>query len=128
MTRKAKSALRERLLENVQAALELLVGRRQRRQQSDHVAVEPARKQQESVLARLRRYCLRHLARLLGELNCQHRAEAPDLADLAVLLVDPLQPAADQTADRLGSRAEARVSQGIEHHTGRRAPDPGAAG
>src|SRR6476659_3557110 len=41
---------RERLLEQGQSVLQLLVGDRQRREQPDHVAVETAREQEQAAL------------------------------------------------------------------------------
>src|SRR5205823_5325994 len=55
-----QSARFDAQLQDVEAALQLLVGRGERRQQPDHVAVEAARENQEAVLPRLRRHGLRH--------------------------------------------------------------------
>src|SRR5205085_9624755 len=74
-------------------------------------------------LASLGRQRLRHLARLLRELDREHRAEAPDLANRSVLLGHPLEPAADQAADRFRTLAEARFGQSVEHDAGRGARD-----
>src|SRR5215475_3679813 len=55
--------------EDVQAALELFVGRGKRRQQPDHVAVEAAGEKQQTLLPSLRRDGLRHVAGPLDELD-----------------------------------------------------------
>src|SRR5947207_10757588 len=112
-----KGALRGRFDccgEDVQAALELLVGRGERRQQPDHVAVEATREEQESVLPGLRRDGPRHLAGTLDELDRAHRPEASGLADRRLVLGELLEPAADEAADRLSALAEAGLDKRVE--------------
>src|SRR5262249_59998530 len=108
------SPLHARLLEGVEPALELVVGRSQRRKEAEDVAVEAAGQDQQAVLARLRDRRFRRVARLLGELDRQHRAKAPDVADRRLLHGDLLEPAADQPADGLGAAPEAVLGDRVE--------------
>src|SRR5690349_15551346 len=110
-SRTAASAAKS-LLENRQAPVELLVRRRERREQADHVPVEPAREQDEAAFARRRRHPLRCVPALLAQLEREHRAEAAHLADdVGVLGGDLVEPRAQQRRDLLRALAEPGRSQ-----------------
>src|SRR5580765_5948073 len=70
----------KRLLQEIEAAGELGVGDRQRRQQPQHVAVRAAREQDEAALERRRCDGGGELATLLAELERAHGPEAAVLA------------------------------------------------
>src|SRR5258705_662610 len=63
-------------LEDVEAALELLVADRERDEDADHIAVDAAREQHQALLPRLGRDARRFLAVLLAQLDRDHRTEA----------------------------------------------------
>src|SRR4029453_16977812 len=67
------------LPEDVEPAVEVLVGDRERDEDADHVAVEPAREQDEPSVARLPRDARRLVGRPLRQLEREHRAEAAHL-------------------------------------------------
>src|SRR5438067_886219 len=89
----------KRLLQNREPPLQLLVRRRERRQESDHVPVEAAREEDEALLARRGRHSLRRLAARLGELEREHRAEPPHLADDRLARRDRGQPVVQERRD-----------------------------
>src|SRR3954454_20257554 len=66
-------------LEDVEAALELVVADRKRDEDADHVAVHAARQEQQPLLPRLTRDPRRRLAVLFRQLDRDHRAEAAHL-------------------------------------------------
>src|SRR5262249_45359806 len=117
----------DRFGEDVQAAFELIVGRRQRRQQPDYVAVEAAREEQQSLLTSLGRDRLRDVARTLDELDSPHRPEAPGVADRVLPVGDLLEAAAKDAADGLGALAEAGLDERLENGARGRAGDRVAA-
>src|SRR5579862_3175687 len=113
-------------LQDVQSAIELLVGDRERRQEPDHVAVDAARKEYEPSFACGGGDSRRLRAGALGELDREHRAEP---ADVAPGRRDRLEPFADAHAELLGARSQR--GQCIEHRdrgrTGKRIAAEGPA-
>src|SRR5436305_594346 len=104
------------LLENGQSPLELLVGRRERRQQADDIAVQPARQEDEALLAGRGRDGARRVAVLLAQLEREHRTEPAHLADdVAVRRRDRVEPGAKQCRDLVRALPEARRGQLVEH-------------
>src|SRR5262249_19579493 len=111
----AGACVANRLIQDRQATLQLFVSGRERRQQTDHAAVEAAREEHEAVLTRACRECLRRVAVALGQLEREHRAEAPHLADdRRVPGGDLVEPRAEKGRDLLGALAEARCCQLVE--------------
>src|SRR5436190_2582944 len=93
-------------VEDRKALLELLVGRRERRQQANDVAVQAAGQEDQAPLARGRRDGARRVAVLLDELEREHRSEPPHLADDARMLGgDCVEAVAQQARDLLGALA-----------------------
>src|SRR5437899_11538257 len=69
------------LLQQAEPAFELLVRCGQRRQESDDVAVEAARQEEQPLLERGRASRLRHVGGRLAQLEREHRTEPAYLAD-----------------------------------------------
>src|SRR2546421_7469344 len=69
-----------RLLQQVESALEQRVVDRERHEDADDVAVHPAREQHEAALAGSRGHARGALGCPLGKLDGEHRAEASNLA------------------------------------------------
>src|SRR5690242_8314358 len=105
-------------LENREPAVELVVGRRQRRQEADDVAVEAAGEKDEAMLARVCDDALRRRGVSLGELEREHRAQPANFADDRAAGGDLVQPLAQERRDLLRSLAEARRGQLVEHRHG----------
>src|SRR3954451_2290631 len=119
----AGACVAKRLLEEAEAALELLVCRGERRQQPDDVAVEAAREQDEPLLACRRRDGLRRLTVSLDELQREHRPEAAHLADDRIARGDFVEPCAQETTNLFGALAKAGSRQLVEHRKRRGAAD-----
>src|SRR5579862_3919165 len=92
-------------LQDVEAALELVVGDRERGQQPDHVAVDPAGEEHQTALVRRVRDTVRLVAVSLRELDREHRAES---ADVGPLRRDLQQAFLDAHAELLGAVAQLR--------------------
>src|SRR6266540_91647 len=69
----------KRLLQQIESAVELLVGDRERHEDADHVAVDPAGEENEAALACNRSDTGSEVGRLLRELEREHRAEPAHL-------------------------------------------------
>src|SRR5579862_3691391 len=118
-------------LQDVQSAIELLVGDRQRRQEPDHVAVDTAGEEHESALARGPGDACCLSSGPLGKLDREHRPEA---ADVAAGRRDRLEPLAELDPQLLsprpdrGERVEHRDRRGArERIAAERAPEPAGA-
>ena len=112
------STCAQRGLERVEPVGQVAVLDRDRRQQPDHVAVEPAREQQQPALTRGGDHGggqLRLRRAVRDELEREHRAEAAHVADAFELAGEALQPRADLAAERLGAGAERRRRDRVEH-------------
>src|SRR6058998_3801639 len=77
----AGACVAKRFLQDGESPLELLVRRREWRQEADHVAVQAAREDDQPLLARGGGHGAGRVGTLFGELEREHRAEAADLAD-----------------------------------------------
>src|SRR5512141_3065126 len=117
----------KRLLQNREPSLQLLVRRREWRQEPDHVSVEPAREEDEPLVARRRRHGFRSVAVLFRELEREHRAEAAYFADDRLPCRDLVEACAEERRDLLGATAEAGRRQLVEHGERRSAGDRVAA-
>src|SRR5579872_5819679 len=71
----------KRFVQDREPAVELVVGCRERRKQADDVAVEAAGEKHEAALARTLEHALRCGGVPLDQLEREHRAEPPYLAD-----------------------------------------------
>src|SRR2546421_2220177 len=114
-------------LENREPAVELVVGRRQRRQEADDVAVESAGEKDEATLARACDDALRGGGISLREPEREHRAPPAHLPDDRTAGGAPGQPPGQARRDLLGALAEARSGQLVEHRRGGGARDGIAA-
>src|SRR3954454_13599866 len=85
-------------LQDVEPALELGVLDRERHEDADHVAVDPAREEHQALFARSVRDARRLVAGLLCELDRHHRAEP---AHLGARGRHRVEPRADARADVL---------------------------
>src|SRR5438105_12789572 len=110
-----RACVAKRFLENREPAVELVVGRRQRRQQTDDVAVEAAGEKDETALPRARDDALRGGGASLGELEREHRAQPANLADDRAAGGDLVQSLAQERGDLLGPLPEARRGELVEH-------------
>src|SRR3954452_18177871 len=106
-------------LEDVEAALELVVANRKGDEDADHVAVDAAREEQQATLAGLARDSRRLLPVLLGQLDRDHGAEAAHLRPLGCHRGDQFL---QSPPDCLGARARAleRVEDRERRGTGER--------
>ena len=95
-------------LEDVEAALELVVRDAERHEDADHVAVDPAREEQQALLARLAGDARRLVAALLGQLERDHRAEAAHLRARAVRSPRGARAAVRRSPRRAGGLRRAR--------------------
>src|SRR3954464_5641807 len=109
----ASAAMVERLLEDVEPAAELVVGRDERREDPDHVPVEPAREQHEPALPRRRGDRVRERRGLLGELHREHRAASAHLGNRGML--DGVETGTDQLPARRSSLLEGVARDLVEH-------------
>src|SRR6478752_9253957 len=109
-------------LEDVEAALEIGVRDRERDEDADDVAVEPAREEHQPLFARRRRDPRRLLTGLLRQLDRDHRAEP---AHLGARGRHRLEPLAEPPADLL--RPRARLLERVEDRVRRRTGDRVAA-
>src|ERR1700740_3644920 len=91
----------KRFLQDCEPALQLLVRRGERRQQTDHVAVETAGEKDEPALPRGRGDRLRRVAALLRELEREHRPETAHIADDRMLPRDLVEPRPKELRDLL---------------------------
>src|SRR3954447_17367656 len=87
------------LLQQAEPALELLVRCGQRRQEPDHIPVEAAREEEQPLVERGRRRCLRRVGCRLAELERQHRAETAHLADDRLARCDLLESRPQERAE-----------------------------
>src|SRR5579885_3549347 len=90
--------------QDVEAALELLVADRERRQQPDHVSVDAAGEQHEPAFARLRRDAGGLVAGAFGQLDREHRAEPTHVAARGR---DRLEPRSHAHAELIRARTQA---------------------
>src|SRR3954468_5208091 len=121
--RRRTASAGKRFVEDGKAFLELLVGCRERRQEADHVAVEPAREQDEAFLACRSGHGARGVAVLFDELEREHRAETPHLADDLVARRHVVEPCPQQSGDLLRALAEPGSRQLVEDGEARGARD-----
>src|SRR5262245_7804943 len=113
----------KRLLQELEAAVEILVADRERREQADHVPVEAAGEEQQAALEGGRDDRRGAVRRAFGELERQHRPEPAHLADLRPRGGERIEPRPHRLAEPLGRRAEARLGNGVEDDAGGSAGD-----
>src|ERR1700746_3193876 len=73
------ASVAKRFPQQVEPPLELLVARGQRREEPDHVSVEPAREEEQALLEGRPGRRLRGVGRRLAQLEREHRAQAAGL-------------------------------------------------
>src|SRR3954468_1456751 len=112
----ATSAATDEALQDVEPLVQFFVADRERDEDADDVAVDPAREQQQSLLARLAGDAARLVAGPRGQFDRNHR---PDPAHLRPFGRHRLEARAELGADLLRSRPLAR--QGVEDRDRRRA-------
>src|SRR3954468_2319743 len=98
----ATSAATDEALQDAEPLVQFLVADRERHEDADDVSVDPAREQQQSLLARFAGDASRFLAGLLGEFDGDHR---PDAAHLRALGRHRVETFAQLGADLLCARA-----------------------
>src|SRR5438128_1964643 len=96
----------KRLLQELQTALELVVGDRQRGQQAHDVAVRAAAEQEQPALEGGARDRGRELRILLDELERAHRPESAMLADLGDTGGQLVEAALERRAEGVGTGPE----------------------
>src|SRR6187551_2912601 len=134
---RSRARLDKRFLQELEASVEILVGYDERDENSDDVSVEAAREEDEPALAgggsrgARQRAGRRLRPTVIHELDRQHRAEPPDLADGVDASRNRLEARPDQLTDLVGASAEvlARdfVQNGQRRRAGERVPAEGAA-
>src|SRR5689334_16179912 len=92
----------KKLFQDVEPALELLVADRERHEDPDHVPVDPAGEQHQSLFTRGGGDARRLVSRLLGQLDRDHR---PDPAHLRACRSHRLEPFAQPGTDLLRARS-----------------------
>src|SRR5215218_2458291 len=68
--------------EDVEAAVEVLVGDAEGHEDADHVPVDATREEEQALLARFARDASRRVAALLGQLEREHRADPSHVRSL----------------------------------------------
>src|SRR6476469_624110 len=97
----ATSAATDEALQDVEPLVQFFVADRERDEDADDISVDPAREQQQSLLARLARDAARLVAGALGQLDRDHR---PDATHLGAFGCHRFEPLAQARADLLGAR------------------------
>src|SRR6266542_5435277 len=97
----------KRLLQQIESAVELLVGDRERHEDADHVAVDPAGEENETPLASGGGDTGSGVRRLLRELEREHRPEPAHLVQQVALSHKVLEARPDPFTEVFGALAEA---------------------
>src|SRR4051812_48354725 len=118
----ATSAATDEALQDVEPLVQFLVADRERNEDADDVSVDPAREQQQSLLARLAGDAARLLAGPLGQLDGDHRT---DPAHLRAFGRHRVEASAELRADLFCARA--LTLERIENRDRRRARERVAA-
>src|SRR5712691_8804536 len=105
----------KRVLQEVEPACELGVRDRERDENADDVAEDPAREQHETSVARRRRHARRNIGCRLRELERHHRPNAAHLSDQPAPGRKPIQAGANRGGELLGMRLEPRRPHLLEH-------------
>src|SRR6266699_5007456 len=119
----------ERLLEEMAAFLQVVVGNGERREKTDHVRVHAAGENHEPASARSLHQSLGELgvgvigAPVLHQLDGYHGAERAHLADAGEARLQPLQTRAHEAPDLGGTLEEPLLTDHLQHRESRGAPE-----